>query len=46
MVFRMPVADPCDLVCTGTVLRIDFPVTTAALPVISATIEQYSFVRL
>jgi len=46
MVFRMPVSHPCNLVCTGTVLRVDLPATAGALPVISATIDQYSFVRL
>jgi hypothetical protein len=45
MVFRMPVSDPCNLVCTGTVLRVDLPGTSGTLPAISATIEQYSFVR-
>jgi len=46
MVFRMPVPDPCNLVCTGTVLRVDLPSTADVLPSIVATIEQYSFVRL
>ena len=46
MVFRMPVSDPCDLVCSGKVLRVELPSTAGALPVISATIDRYSFVRL
>ena len=46
MVFRMPVSVPCNLVCTGTVLRVELPSTAGALPVISATIDRYSFVRL
>jgi hypothetical protein len=46
MVFRMPVSDPCNLVCTGTVLRVDLPSKAGLLPVISATIDRYSFVRL
>jgi hypothetical protein len=45
MIFRMPVSDPCDLVCAGTVLRVDLPSTSDGLPVISATIDRYSFVR-
>ncbi len=46
MVFRMPVSDPCSLVCTGTVLRVDLPPKAGMLPAISATIDRYSFVRL
>jgi len=46
MVFRMPVADPCNLVCTGTVIRVEWPHSAGTYPVISATIDQYSFVRL
>jgi len=46
MVFRMPVADPCNLVCMGTVLRVDLPSQAGMLPAISATIDRYSFVRL
>ena len=46
MVFRMPVADPCNLVCKGTVLRVDLPSKAGMLSAISATIDHYSFVRL
>jgi hypothetical protein len=46
MVFRMPVSDPCDLVCSGTVLRVELSPTPDVLPLISATIDRYSFVRL
>jgi len=45
MVFRMPVQDPCDLVCQGVVLRVDLPVQAGLLPTIAATIEDYRFVR-
>jgi hypothetical protein len=45
MVFRMPVADPCRLVCSGIVVRVDPPQAAGTLPAISATIEEYSFVR-
>jgi hypothetical protein len=45
MVFRMPVADPCDLICTGTIQRVDLPSKTGSLPAITASIEDYSFVR-
>jgi hypothetical protein len=46
MIFRMPVSDSCDLVCAGTVLRVDLPSAAGAMPVISATIDRYSFVRV
>jgi hypothetical protein len=45
MIFRMPVADPCDLVCKGTVLRVELPVQAGLLPTIVATIDDYRFVR-
>jgi hypothetical protein len=45
IVFRMPVSDPCNLICSGRVLRVDLPSTVGILPVISATIDRYSFVR-
>ena len=45
MVFRMPTADPCDLVCTGVVLRVDLPAQAGLLPSIAATIDEYTFVR-
>src|SRR5215470_17685447 len=38
MIFRMPVSDPCDLVCAGLVLRVDLPSAAGTLPTISATI--------
>ena len=46
MVFRMPVGDPCNLVCTGVVLRVDLPNEAGLLPTIAATIDKYRFVRL
>ena len=46
MVFRMPVTDPCKLICRGTVLRVELPASTGTLPAIAATIDHYSFVRL
>jgi hypothetical protein len=46
MVFRMPVSDPCKLICTGTVLRVELPSASGTLPAIAATIDHYSFVRL
>ena len=46
MVFRMPVGDPCNLVCTGTVMRVDLPAHAGLLPTIAATIDDYKFVRL
>jgi len=45
MIFRMPVADPCNLVCMGTVIRVEMPTAAGMLPTISATIDRYSFVR-
>jgi hypothetical protein len=45
MIFRMPVADPCDLVCSGVVLRVDLPTQAGLLPTVVATIENYRFVR-
>jgi len=45
MVFRIPVADPCDLICTGVVQRIELPSKAGLLPGITASIEHYSFVR-
>jgi hypothetical protein len=45
MVFRMPAADPCDLVCNGIVLRVDLPQQSGLLPTIAATIEDYKFIR-
>ena len=45
MVFRMPAADPCNLVCHGVVLRVDLPAQAGLLPTISATIDEYTFVR-
>jgi hypothetical protein len=46
MVFRMPAADPCDLICNGTVLRVELPAQSGLLPSIAATIEDYKFVRV
>jgi hypothetical protein len=46
MVFRMPVGDPCNLLCTGVVLRVDLPGQAGLLPTIAASIDEYSFVRL
>jgi hypothetical protein len=46
MVFRMPVGDPCNLVCKGVVLRVDLPTQAGLLPTIAATIDKYEFVRL
>ena len=46
MVFRMPAADPCNLVCTGVVLRVDLPAESGLLPTIAATIESYAFQRV
>jgi hypothetical protein len=46
MVFRMPVPDPCDVVCSGSVLEVGPPTGDPALRVISATIDRYTFVRL
>ena len=45
MIFRMPVQDPCDLVCKGVVSRVDLPTQAGLLPAITATIEDYRFVR-
>ena len=45
MVFHMPAADPCDLVCKGVVVRVDLPSQAGLLPTIAATIEDYKFVR-
>ena len=45
MIFRMPVQDSCDLVCKGVVLCVDMPAQAGLLPTISATIENYRFVR-
>jgi len=45
MVFRMPAADPCDLICNGVVLRVDLPQQSGLLPTIAATIEDYKFIR-
>ena len=45
MVFRMPAADPCNLVCHGVVLRVDLPAQAGLLPTIAATIDEYTFVR-
>ena len=45
MVFRMPAADPCNLVCQGVVLRVDLPAQAGLLPTIAATIDEYTFVR-
>jgi hypothetical protein len=45
MIFRLPVQDPCDLVCKGIVLRVDMPAQAGLLPTIAATIENYKFVR-
>jgi hypothetical protein len=45
MVFHLPVPDPCDLICTGTVLRVDLPSQPGALSAIAASIERYAFVR-
>jgi hypothetical protein len=46
MVFRMPVGDPCNLVCRGIVMRVDLPANAGLLPTIAATIDDYKFVRL
>jgi len=46
MVFRMPVGDPCNLLCTGVVLRVDLPAQAGLLPTIAASIDEYSFVKL
>jgi hypothetical protein len=46
MVFRMPVGDPCNLVCSGVVLRVDLPALSGLLPTIAATIDEYTFVRI
>jgi len=46
MIFRMPVGDPCNLVCSGVVLCVDLPAQAGLLPTIAATIDEYSFVRL
>jgi hypothetical protein len=45
MIFRLPVQNPCDLVCKGVVLRVDLPAHAGLLPTIAATIENYKFVR-
>ena len=45
MIFRMPVRDPCDVVCKGVVLRVDMPAQAGLLPTITATIEDYKFCR-
>ena len=45
MIFRMPVHDPCDVVCRGVVLRVELPAQGGLLPTIAATIEDYRFVR-
>ena len=45
MIFRMPVPDPCDLVCKGVVLRVDLPTQPGLLPTIAATIDNYRFCR-
>jgi hypothetical protein len=45
MVFRMPSADPCDLICNGVVLRVEMPQQAGLLPTISATIDDYKFLR-
>jgi hypothetical protein len=45
IIFRMPVSDPCNVVCSGTILGIDFPEKPGTLPLISASIDRYSFVR-
>ena len=45
MVFRMPSADPCDLICSGVVLRVELPRQSGLLPTISATIDDYRFLR-
>ena len=45
MVFHMPAADPCDLVCKGVVVRVDMPSQAGLLPTIAAIIEDYKFVR-
>jgi hypothetical protein len=46
MVFRMPVGDPCNLVCQGVVLRVELPEQPGLLPTIAATIDDYTFVRI
>ena len=46
MVFRMPVSDPCNLICSGTVLTVHSPSAQDTLHLISSTIDRYSFVRL
>jgi len=45
MVFRMPSADPGDLICNGVVLRVEMPTQAGLLPTISATIDDYKFLR-
>ncbi len=45
MAFRMPVSDPCNLVCKGVVLRVELPADAGLLPTIAATIDEYKFVR-
>jgi hypothetical protein len=46
MVFRMPVPSPCNLVCTGVVLRVEQPAQAGMLAAIAATIDHYSLVRV
>lgn len=46
MVFRMPAAKPCNLVCTGVVLRVELPAEAGLLPTIAATIDDYTFLRI
>lgn len=46
MIFRMPAADPCNLVCTGVVLRVELPTEAGLLPTIAATIDEHKFVRI
>ena len=46
MVFRMPAADPCNLICKGVVLSVDMPAQAGLLPTIAATIEDYRFIRI
>jgi hypothetical protein len=45
MIFRMPAADPCDLICTGIVLRVELPAQAGLLPTIAASIDSYTFQR-
>ena len=45
MVIRMPVADACNVECTGTVLRVDEFSESDTPALISATIDRYCFVR-